>query len=365
MKAIRYSLAFCLLAFFVGCDDVPTDAPDTADAALFAKGGNKPKPPGEDPPAEWTTAQEIVYLTSVTKKGNTDRRIVVTSVVENPDGTVGPADEAILLSYGEASVQEPAWSASGDAVLFSVFNGLEGRGIYAVRRDPATNQASAPEFLFPHVSGTKPVMSPDGSKIAYVDWGLPAPGDIWVRERAPDGSWGSPVNIDGNGSITGGSPAWAWDSHRLVATYDKDLLVYDIDPDGNGVIDQVSEMSITAGGPLAGQVVGGESSWARHDDRVVFGNYPGLWIIDFNDPSNITTCLLAANSGNPSWSPDDTKIVHGGVLGSDIRVMTLDPTGSQANGCPVVLSDDVIAAESSRCTGNSCQRVREPNWRRF
>jgi hypothetical protein len=197
-----------------------------------------------------------------------------------------------------------------------------------------------------------------------VDFGV-EPGDIWVRERAPDGSWGTPTNIDANGpDITGAFPSWASDSRRLVATKDQDLVSYDIDPDGNGIIDQISEMSITAGGPLEGQVVGGRSSWARTDDRVVFGNYPGLWIIDFNDPNNITTCLLSADATpDPSWSPDDTKIIHGGGGLDDIMVMTLGPP--QADGCPVVLSDDVLFANSSKCSGRSCTRVREPNWRRF
>lgn len=337
----------------------------TVGDALSAKGGNgkggggnKPKPPDGDPPAAWTTAQEIVYIRSVTKKGKTERQIVVASV--------GTADEVVLLG-GETEVGNPAWSASGDAVLFYIWSeSQQDRGVYAIRRDPVTNSASDPELLFAVVAGGLPAMSPDGSRIAYVDFGAVA-GDIWVRERATDGSWGSPLNIDGNGpDIVGAYPSWASDSRRLVATNDRDLVVYDIDPDENGHIDEISAVTITAGGPLEGQIIGGESSWARTTDQVVFGNVPGLWIIDFNDPEYINTCLLLeGNGGQPSWSPNDTKIVYqDGVIG-DIRVVSLHPTELQANGCPRVLSDDVLFANSSKCSGGSCQRVREPNWRRW
>ena len=371
MKAILRILPFILLAFLVGCDEVPTDREAGATEAEFAKGGNggnKP-PPDEEPPGNWSSDQEIVYISTVTKKGNHQRRIVVASVVENADGTVGSADAAIVLS-GEAEIFNPAWSASGEAVLFEVPFGLEGRGVYAVRMDPVTNGASAPELLFPVGAGGMPAMSPDGSKIAYVDWSG-EPGDIWVRERAPDGSWGSPINIDANGPVVGFAPAWASDSRRLVATKDQDLVVYDIDPDGNGIIDEISEMSITAGGPLEGQIVGGESSWARSDDRVVFSNF-GIWIIDFNDPENVATCQLVDNGvtwdvdyGSPRWSPDDTRIVYGGYPDNDIRIMTLDSASSQANGCPVIVSDDVFSSNSPRCTGSRCETVQEQSWRRF
>jgi len=332
----------------------------TVGDALSARGGNdnggkKPKPPREDPPAAWTTAQEIVYARSVTKRGTIEHQIVVAS-------SIG-LDEAILVS-GEVEVRHPVWSASGDTVFFYVSTGFDGRGIYAVRRDPVTNSASAPEFQFPVVSGGLPAMSPDGSKMAYVDFGV-EPGDIWVRQRAPGGSWGNPINIDGNGpDIVGWHPSWASDSRRLVATKDQDLVVYDIEFDGVGGIDQISETSITAGGPLEGQIFGGESSWARNGDRIVFGNPSGLSIIDFNNPGDITTCPLPANgSGIPSWSPDDTRIVHGGGTGGDIMVMTLGST--QSGACPVDTSDDVIFSNSSKCSGRSCTRVREPNWRRF
>ncbi len=328
----------------------PSDAVAGGDL-LAAKGG---KPPSGDPPATWTPAQDILYKSTVTASGKTRYQIVVTSP--------GTADEAIVLS-GETEVIDPAWSSSGNAIYFNVLYGFQGRGIYAVTRDPATNGVSAPELQFTHVRGGMPAMSPDGSRLAYVEFGV-EPGDIWVRERAPDGSWGSPINIDGNGSsVTGAFPAWASDSRRLVATNDRDLVVYDIDPDGNGMIDEISATSITAGGPLEGQFMGGQSSWARNDDRVVFGNTPGLWLIDFNNPANVKTCLLAANgSTDPKWSPDDTQLVHGGYPG-DIRVMTLGPP--QSNGCPSVASEHVIAANSSKCSGRSCERVREPDWRRF
>jgi hypothetical protein len=365
MGRIRLSIMLLALPFFVGCDEVPTENDSGAVAPMAAKGGNKPKPPGEDPPAAWTAAQQVVYRKSVTKKGKLDRQIVVASIVANPDGSVGSADEAIILT-GPTEVFGPAWSASGDAILFEVSNGFQGRGIYAVRRDPATNSAGAPEFLFPTVAGGLPAMSPDGSMIAYVDFGV-APGDIWVRRRAPDGSWGNPLNIDSNGpDVTGFAPAWAPDSRRLAATNDMDVVVYDIDPDGNGAIDLITTTNVTAGGPLAGLVGDGQSSFARTDDRLVFGNAPGLWIVDFNDPGHINTCLLlAANGSVPSWSPDDTRIVYQDNDSGDIRVVSLDPAGSQANGCPAVLSDDIVAPRSSRCSGRSCEVPADPNWRRF
>lgn len=207
-----------------------------------------------------------------------------------------------------------------------------------------------------------PAMSPDGSRIVYVDFGV-EPGDIWVRERAPDGSWGNPINVDGNGpDVVGGYPTWASDSRRIVAVNGRDLVVFDVDPDGNGAIDAISASSITAGGPLDGQIVGGDASWARNDDRVVVGN-GGLWIIDFNDPGATTACLLADSGSDPSWSPDDTKIVYAGSRG--IAILSLHPTSTQANGCPVVVSDDLIAANSSRCSASSCTRVAHPDWRRF
>ncbi len=351
-RAFRHSLPIILFAFFIGCDEVPTENDSGAIAPMAAKGGKKPKPPGGDPPAAWTTAQDIVYARSVTKKGQIERQIVVAGS--------GATDEAILFG-SEVEVMYPVWSALGDAIFFEVTHGLQGGGIYAVWRDPATNSASAPQLQFP-VSGGLPTMSPDGSKIAYADVEAEL-GDIWVRERAPDGSWGTPVNIDGNGPSLGLFKSWASDSRRLVATKEQDLVVYDIDPDGNGVIDSISETSITAGGPLEGQLFGGDLSWARTSDRVVVGRMPGWWMIDFNDLGNITTCMLSADGGGvSSWSPDDSKIVHGEIIG-DIKVMTLGPV--RADGCPAVLADEVLFAESSRCSGRSCERVRQPNWRRF
>ena len=165
------------------------------------------------------------------------------------------------------------------------------------------------------------------------------------------------------------APSWnPWGS-RFVACVDYpdvsgqsvfgDLFVFDVGFDGLGSLKITSHTNITLEGPLA-NFDPGPADWGTQHDWIVasFGTQEAgsadLWVIDLTGaapPRNITnTPNLHEGEGNPSWSPDDGRVVFFRMARKDkgpgnvrhaLFVVRTDGTGYQQLTTPATGQDHV------------------------
>ena len=107
----------------------------------------------------------------------------------------------------------------------------------------------------------------------------------------------------------------------------------------------------------------GSVSWANHSDRlaVTTGHPTDILFVDFDGAVTVTCNLTAdldVSARNPTWSPDDSKLLF-----QRKRDLVTVELSSGRPGCPAVYSEDVLVP----LTGKNW-RTRAwgtyPQWRR-
>ncbi|MCH9014761.1 MAG: PD40 domain-containing protein, partial [Gemmatimonadetes bacterium] len=231
-------------------------------------------------------------------------------------------------------------------------------------------------------SEASPMVSPDGSWIAYTDFVGGTGPHLFIRPVTDQATLatGAPIQISTNGVQT---QTWASDSRRLVAkegttfsceqgTCSRGIVtVYDIDPDGNGIIDQIDRTDINSSTPLR-NVTGDNPDWSPTADRVAVWGTPiggggfDLHLFDFSNLSAVVACRLTDTTDSEvgvAFSPDGgaiaVKRMATGNGHTSIALITLGATGS--DGCPVVVSDTELIP--TREGGKNSIEYREIDWR--
>jgi len=361
------------LLLIAACEDREPLAPNAEEAGLIqaARGGVKGPPDtgGED--GTWDGTQDIVYVESFTQGGKSGDRLVVV----NSDGSNSAVVFSLPSEEGSLNFSRASLSPDGNAIVFGH------DGVHIIRRDPATGLISAPELIF--APGSQQAVSPDDSKIAYVDSdpnfceGIAAL-DLHIFDRGT----GTPTRITSNNAPTGcitedsistTTPAWVSDTEIAVIQHSfKDsgnpyIAVFDVgtivDADQNGVIDDLTETSSTAtGGGPDGSVF--DLEWAPDADRgvlTVYGATLDLWIIELSATSiqscNITSAI-DGRVGHASLGPGNRIVFRrGGGFRKKSSIVTGTLIGS---ACPTTVSlDPDPLAVSGRKTS-----VARPNWKR-
>jgi Tol biopolymer transport system component len=178
----------------------------------------------------------------------------------------------------------------------------------------------------------EPVVSPDGSKIAYV-YGR----DIWVMNS--DGS--GPRNLT-NDADSNDEPAWSADGTRIAFSKEFDLFTMNADGTGksnitNTPIEQESQAAFSPDGSQiaynrSGCVPGGGNNCIYKTNADGTGTPTNL------TPETNVSCVGGGSfshqnvSEHPSWSPDGQQIAFRGSVGcsgtSGLNIWVMNSDGS-------------------------------------
>ncbi|MEP7028789.1 MAG: Tol-Pal system beta propeller repeat protein TolB [Candidatus Eisenbacteria bacterium] len=227
------------------------------------------------------------------------------------------------LTAFKSPLTSPAWTPSGQEVVFSALRGAAWN-LYAVPLNGgAARQASHGGTL-----NIAPAVAPDGA-IAYVS-NKDGNSEIYVANA--DG--GGPRRLTVNRGIDT-SPAWSPTGQRIAFTSDRggSAQVYVMDRDGGNARRLVSGFSYTD-----------SPAWSPKGDKIAFviRTGGGFDVYTANaDGSNPRAIATGGQNENPHWSPDGRLLVfssnRGGGRGlyiSDLRgtiVRRIEVPGTVAN----------------------------------
>jgi Tol biopolymer transport system component len=168
----------------------------------------------------------------------------------------------------------------------------------------------------------RPVISPDGSQVAFA-----AVGDIYVM---PVG--GRPVNVTGDAALDT-DPAWSPDGQSLVYSSDRESLHLQlwIRDMRTGQSRRVTSLETQPQG----------ATWSPDGRRIVFFDVDGMWRVAGMSVLDVATGAVKRihetlpQPGTPTWSPDGRRIALAGVAPMSTRfregtnqVMTFAADGS-------------------------------------
>lgn len=369
-----------LLAAVSGCGENASTSLEVDELSL-AKGGNRGgNGGGEDPAAVWTVDHDIVITADVGSRKNSSKRIYVSSS-SDPFSFV----EIYNTNESNSSISRALWTPDGNAVTFgAVLFDLGISAVFAISRQTDGTPGPATHlFDVNTASNASPMVSPDGSRIAYTDQ-VGDNSQVFIRQilNPSTHTVGAPVQITNvpDGAAT---QTWASDSRRLVAreiiTFSCEhgtcwrgvVAVYDLDPDGNGLVDQIDRTDVNSDTPHR-NVTGLNPDWSPVAERVaVFGVPIGggpndLHLFDFSDPSAVAACNLTNSADEAefgaAFSSDGTQLLvnrTGTDAKTSINQITLGAAG--VDGCPTVLSN--VELIPTRVGGKISIRYREIDWR--
>jgi Tol biopolymer transport system component len=197
----------------------------------------------------------------------------------NADGS----GEVLLERYGFF----PSWFPTSNKIAFESYAARpEGFGIYAMTFDASGNPTGATLLTN---NGDCPVVSPDGTKIAFLSTRDGQGMGLWVMRAAPEGAANQPVKLVG--SMPFGCPSndthdWSPDGKRIAYTPER-----------------------------------------RYPDNTL--KPFNVWVMnaDGTDKTNITKTPDASEQA-PAFSPDGTKIAFAGTRDGNTDVWKMGADGS-------------------------------------
>lgn len=291
--------------------------------------------------------------------------------VANADGT----NQKVVLSHGRS----PSWSPDGTQIIFA--SNVPSLGIYRLGINRSTGQAiGTPQLItglnngyFPFANPVwSPVATPDGRfYIAYSDNSGGSDYSIYLVEAPPPLPFSPPVmpikfkltNPSSGGDLY---PSWSPDATRIVVTNDKDnsqsppydiqIITLETGCSGQSLCEVPPRQSLVGdvvGSPLQSAATIGNTAWGNASDEIAVtafippnGNND-IWIVPVGDPAtagNLTNTNtvnpLDRNEVQPTWSPNDSQIMHRALRGlcnnkdknfQGIVVRNLD--GNPIDGC--------------------------------
>lgn len=254
--------------------------------------------------------------------GYTDSNPRFDIYVMNPDGS-----NVFQVTTGMTSSNlNPVLSPDGSQIAFTANSGTDTQEIYTIK----VGGSGLHKLVSVTGHHSHPSWSPDGLKIAFSSDlqspGPDTPNDIYVINA--DGS-GEPANITNTPNSHDYEPDWSPDGKKIAFTaslapnYDSSDL-YTINLDGSGLVNLTDS-----------QVNDNAPDWSPDGSKIVFFSNLGaedrqIMVIDV--ASKVTTQITSNPGQNwyPNWSPDGSQIVFQTYFTSyaDIYKMNADGSGT-------------------------------------
>lgn len=227
------------------------------------------------------------------------------------DFEVGDGVSGQCADTSDAGMDGPAMCK--DSIAFTRSDGLyvirpDGTGIMSV----ATGNKE-----------TKPVWSPNGSRIAFVRGdGASVQQDIWA------------VNADGTGlaNLTQGvtandyQPVWSPDGTRIAFTSQR----------GDGSQNDLWVMSSDGSNPVMADVKSVSPSWSADGTKLAYASYKNvrfqIYVANADGSNSVNISNSSYPDTDPVWSPDGSKIAFMGTRSTaapTIYVMSTDGSNQQ------------------------------------
>jgi len=333
MKCSKMTLGVCLLGLLLGGI---SEAQGKGNGGGKGGGGGGGGGGGNNPPAPAIAFNSGGHLS-----------------VMDADG----GNKTVILPYaGHPTSMEPSWSPDGMQV---VFNGtISGPGIYVINVDGSgltlVTETNA-DYTGPAWS---PVAAPDGRfKILFVDEVVTPDGLVAeVFATNLDGTDTQQLTDDPNDLPF--DVSWAPGAYRFAVCgvdFGTGQLVPDCSVFDLGVVDGTlavtGEVSVIQlpGGPLENADSVGWVDWANGSDTLGIAVAQGgwdIWIVELSNPLNAFPSISGkAAERQPSWSPDDSRIVYWRTGPGKDGIYTVDSFGVED---PVLLTSSGTAPDWKR-----------------
>lgn len=234
--------------------------------------------------------------------------------------------DAFNLTNHAAVDQSPAWSPSGDRIVFASFRGDDARQALFVMNNDGTNVTRvSPGHVGPSDDAT-PSWAPDGQHLAF------------ASTRPFGASWGIWIVRDDGANLQrvadGVDPAFSPDGTQ-IAYVAPDEAIHVMNWDGS------NDRRLTQSGTPEGQ-----PSWSPDGNAVVFGRYESswretneraLWVVHADGTGERRLTADGWHDANPSWAPDGTRIVFQRHPGVDFSQRALFVVPADGSGVAVAL----------------------------
>jgi Tol biopolymer transport system component len=188
-------------------------------------------------------------------------------------------------------------------------------------------------------NGTRPVWSPDGSRIAFYDLGsgwdihvinVDGTGAINLTNTVPDQTNDRAINMETHPTWSPRGDKITFEADRASQSENPNWDIYVVNADGTGELDLTNR--------LGGEV---SAAWSPDGSKIAFIGYTDsgtqIWVMNADGSGQTPISGADYVSGGPSWSPDGRMIVFTVVNTSgefELRVVSVDGTGERAIAPP-------------------------------
>ncbi|MDY6946737.1 MAG: amidohydrolase family protein [Pseudomonadota bacterium] len=252
---------------------------------------NSPRAPGPLGVPTWTADGKVLF-TAI--KGSVARLMLNEQVISSDEdmypfrGAWLSADEFLYTADGKIKRRSLTTGAKTN-VEFSATLSVS-RPVYTRRSQALSSTATEPALGL-----LKPVISPDGTRIAFA-----ALGQLWLMDVG-----GKPRAVSQGGPFVVTDPAWSSDGSKLVYSTDRegsmDLWIYDVR------LETHRRLTTAPGAEM-------RAAWSRDGARIAFGSAMRdfFWKVQVLElaTGKITTVHPGSfGPGYPSWSADGRSIM--------------------------------------------------------